>query len=98
MNPDINTFPIPDASQADSGIREHRTVPTPAPGVGIPPGPAAAHIAKMPTTTESEVEFEKKWVAKAKTIVMQTKYDPYLQSTELSKAGREYRNELRLRG
>ncbi|HEY1835200.1 MAG TPA: hypothetical protein VGG13_00030 [Candidatus Saccharimonadales bacterium] len=47
--------------------------------------------------TELDEEFEKKWVNVAKAIVGRTKDDPHLQSQELSKTGKEYREKLQSR-
>lgn len=77
------------------------------------PTPGAAAMPNLPTSTQpsavagssiahaptvDDEEFEKKWVAIAKTIVERTKSDPYLQSQELSKAGKEYREQISGRG
>ena len=59
--------------------------PNPVPTVQATPAPS------LPLATGTEEDIEKKWVAVAKTIVERTKGDPYLQSQQLAKAGKEFR-------
>jgi len=59
------------------------------------------NVAAAALVTDDEFddeEFEKKWVNIAKSIVERTGEDPHLQSQELSKTAKEYRERLRSRG
>lgn len=59
-----------------------------------PPAQSAAAVS-IPhvESAGTEEDLEKKWVAVAKTIVERTQGDPYLQSLQLSKAGKEFRTQ-----
>lgn len=56
-----------------------------APVTGAPQAPLA-----LPSTDEPDEALSREMVVKAKAIVAQTKYDPFLQSLELSKIKTEY--------
>lgn len=61
--------------------------PTPSPA----PVPQASAVPSLPHTAGPDEDLGRKWIAVAKTIVERTKTDPYLQSQQLSKAGKEFR-------
>lgn len=64
-----------------------------APTAGSTPTVQSAAAVSIPHVegAGTEEDLEKKWVAVAKTIVERTQGDPYLQSLQLSKAGKEFR-------
>jgi hypothetical protein len=66
----------------------------PGPQVGYNPAgtsPVGAPAAPgTPALADDADLIEKEWVVKAKQIVAQTKFDPYLQSAELNKLKAEY--------
>jgi hypothetical protein len=103
MNPDINTMPLPNTNSSSSSTGSQPVVPVPSqmPSGVAPAAPVASsrsiNPGGKPANVETEADFGRRWAAAAKTIVAQTKYDPYLQSSELSKVGMEYRKELQSR-
>ena len=62
-----------------------------APASNPAPTPQAPSAPSVPHAASPEEDLERKWIAVAKTIVERTKADPYLQSQQLSKAGKEFR-------
>jgi hypothetical protein len=61
------------------------------PAASPTPATQTAAAVSIPHVTGDEEDLEKKWVAVAKTIVERTKGDPYLQSLQINKAGKEFR-------
>lgn len=62
---------------------------TPTPSTA--PVPQISAVPSLPHTAGPDEDLERKWVAVAKTIVERTKTDPFLQSQQLGKAGKEFR-------
>lgn len=65
------------------------------PVVGVPStvpmtDPGALTTTGMPGIADDTDLIEKEWVEKAKAIVAQTKHDPYVQNTELTKMKADY--------
>lgn len=56
----------------------------------VPAASAPQTLPALPSAEEPDEALAREMVAKAKAIVAQTKYDPFLQSLELSKIKMEY--------
>lgn len=90
---EIDSFSPPRSAAAPSPIVPANT-PDPQITQATPTSPAPAiQTLGLPVASGAGDELEKKWIEVAKTIVVRTKDNPYLQSQQLSKVSLEFRKQ-----
>lgn len=79
-----------DDSSSDDNSDDDQPAVTPVSPAIAKPAIGSTVVAQTPAVAEDKDDIEKEWISKAKRIVEQTKFDPYLQERAVSRLQADY--------